>query len=173
VRLRICAGTLGQPHHPSIHKTQGPPANEEVRPGVDSPAPPRGSGAGANLWRLGWGISAAAETHPRPDLAAAIGIRDSNRLLTFPLMRKSEVTCPECKAGYRRIELVSRVGTKGEFRCLLCDHLLEVFDGSSEVAIRPHRPARKDIRVRPPTEAALLLLLGMKHRLLRLQICDQ
>ncbi len=52
------------------------------------------------------------------------------------LMRKSDVTCLECKAGYRRIELVSRVGTKGEFRCLLCGHLLEVFDGSTEVALR-------------------------------------
>jgi transposase-like protein len=51
-------------------------------------------------------------------------------------MLKSDVTCPECKAGYRRIELVSKKGTKGEFRCLLCDHVLEVFDGSTEVAIR-------------------------------------
>jgi hypothetical protein len=27
-------------------------------------------------------------------------------------------------------------GTKGEFCCLLCDHLIGVFDGSTEVAIR-------------------------------------
>jgi len=47
-------------------------------------------------------------------------------------MRKSDVT----KAGYRRIELVSRPGTKGEFHCLLCDYVLEVFDGLTEVAIR-------------------------------------
>jgi transposase-like protein len=51
-------------------------------------------------------------------------------------MRKSDVTCPKCHAGYRRIELASPPGVKGEFRCLLCDHLLEVFDGSTEVAIR-------------------------------------
>ena len=51
-------------------------------------------------------------------------------------MRKSDITCPECHAGYRRIELASRSGTKGEFRCLACGHLLEVFDGSSEVALR-------------------------------------
>jgi predicted Zn finger-like uncharacterized protein len=51
-------------------------------------------------------------------------------------MRKSDVTCPECHAGYRRIELTSRPGTKGEFRCLMCNHLLEVFDGSTDVAIR-------------------------------------
>ena len=44
--------------------------------------------------------------------------------------------CPECRAGYRRIELANRNGTRGEYRCLLCDHTLEVFDGSSEVAIR-------------------------------------
>jgi hypothetical protein len=51
-------------------------------------------------------------------------------------MKKSDVICPNCKAGYRRIELASGVGTTGEFRCLLCDHVLEVFDGSAEIAIR-------------------------------------
>ena len=51
-------------------------------------------------------------------------------------MRKSDVTCPKCKAGYRRIELVSGSRTNGEFRCLVCDRVLEVFDGSAEVAIR-------------------------------------
>jgi transposase-like protein len=51
-------------------------------------------------------------------------------------MRKSDIICPECKAGYRRIELATPKGTKGEYRCLLCDHVLEVFDGTREVAIR-------------------------------------
>jgi transposase-like protein len=51
-------------------------------------------------------------------------------------MRKSDVTCPKCNAGYRRIELMTRSGTRGEFRCLTCDNLLEVFDGSTEVALR-------------------------------------
>jgi predicted Zn finger-like uncharacterized protein len=51
-------------------------------------------------------------------------------------MKKSDVTCPECKAGYRRIELVSVGGPMGEFRCLLCNHVLEVFDGRTEVALR-------------------------------------
>jgi transposase-like protein len=50
-------------------------------------------------------------------------------------MRKSDVTCPECRAGYRRIELMTRPGTRGEFRCLTCGYLLEVFDGSHEVAL--------------------------------------
>jgi len=51
-------------------------------------------------------------------------------------MRKSDVSCPNCSAGYRRIELTTRRGKKGEFRCLTCNHLLEVFDGANEVALR-------------------------------------
>ena len=58
-------------------------------------------------------------------------------------MRKSDVTCPECKAGYRRIELASGPGTNGEFRCRICDHLLESLDGSREVAIRLTVPPEK------------------------------
>ena len=55
---------------------------------------------------------------------------------TIAGMRKSDVTCPNCKAGYRRIELMTRPGNRGEFRCLTCNHLFEVFDGSTEVALR-------------------------------------
>jgi hypothetical protein len=51
-------------------------------------------------------------------------------------MKKSDIICPNCSAGYRRVELASGHGSKGEFRCLLCDQVLEVFDGTSEVAIR-------------------------------------
>jgi hypothetical protein len=51
-------------------------------------------------------------------------------------MKKSDLTCPACHAGYRRIELTSRPGVKGEYRCLLCDEVLEKFDGSTDVAIR-------------------------------------
>jgi transposase-like protein len=51
-------------------------------------------------------------------------------------MKKSDVICPKCHAGYRRIELATRKGTPGEYHCLLCDQLLEVFDGSREIAIR-------------------------------------
>ena len=54
----------------------------------------------------------------------------------FPRMKRSDVICPKCNAGYRRIELTSRPGVRGEYRCLLCDQLLEVFDGSTDVAIR-------------------------------------
>ena len=51
-------------------------------------------------------------------------------------MKKSDLTCPNCHAGYRRIELTSRPGVKGEYRCLLCNEVLEKFDGSTDVAIR-------------------------------------
>ena len=51
-------------------------------------------------------------------------------------MKKSDLTCPVCHAGYRRIELTSRPGVKGEYRCLMCDEVLATFDGSTDVAIR-------------------------------------
>jgi transposase-like protein len=51
-------------------------------------------------------------------------------------MKKSDVICPKCNAGYRRLELVSGSGTKGQFNCLVCNRVLEVFDGSSEIALR-------------------------------------
>jgi hypothetical protein len=54
----------------------------------------------------------------------------------YSAMRKSDVICPKCNAGYRRIELVSVGGSRGQFHCLLCHHLLEEFDGSTEVALR-------------------------------------
>jgi transposase-like protein len=63
------------------------------------------------------------------------------------IMRQSDVTCPKCHSGYRRIELVSRKGSKGEFHCVSCDQVLEVFDGSTYVAIRLTVQPRKDVRV--------------------------
>jgi DNA-directed RNA polymerase subunit RPC12/RpoP len=54
----------------------------------------------------------------------------------IPPMKKSDITCPTCQAGYRRIELTSRPGVKGEYRCLLCNEVLEKLDGSTDVAIR-------------------------------------
>ena len=54
----------------------------------------------------------------------------------IPRIQKGDITCPECNAGYRRIELSTRKGTRGEYRCLLRNHVLEIFDGSTEVAIR-------------------------------------
>jgi hypothetical protein len=51
-------------------------------------------------------------------------------------MKKSDVTCPDCFAGYLRIELEFRKGLPGQYKCLVCDRLLEVFDGSREIAYR-------------------------------------
>jgi predicted Zn finger-like uncharacterized protein len=66
----------------------------------------------------------------------SVGLENCSPARHTPKMRKSDVICPKCHAGYRRIELASRRGAGGEFRCLLCDQVLEVFDGSTEVAIR-------------------------------------
>jgi hypothetical protein len=38
--------------------------------------------------------------------------------------------------GYRRIELASKSGTIGAYRCLVCDRAPEVFEGKTEVASR-------------------------------------
>ena len=51
-------------------------------------------------------------------------------------MRRGDVICPQCNASFRRIELATRRGKAGEFRCSLCDRVLEVFDGSTEIAYR-------------------------------------
>ena len=52
------------------------------------------------------------------------------------LMKKGDRICPDCKAGYRRMELQSRNGMVREFRCSLCDCLPEITDGSTEIAYR-------------------------------------
>ena len=64
------------------------------------------------------------------------GLETETGLMHIRRMRKSDIICPKCSAGYRRVELTSRGGSKGEFRCLLCDHVLETFDGTTDVAIR-------------------------------------
>ena len=51
-------------------------------------------------------------------------------------MKKGDVICPECSAGYRRIELDSKRGAAGNYKCLVCDRVLEEFDGSHEIAYR-------------------------------------
>ncbi|WP_245283981.1 MJ0042-type zinc finger domain-containing protein [Bradyrhizobium sp. Cp5.3] len=51
-------------------------------------------------------------------------------------MEKGDIICPKCGAGFRRITLSSLTGEAGEFRCSICDHLLEVFDGSRAVVYR-------------------------------------
>jgi uncharacterized Zn finger protein len=51
-------------------------------------------------------------------------------------MRKSDVTCFECGAGFRRIELASGRGSEGQYRCPACGTVLEAFDGHNLVAYR-------------------------------------
>jgi transposase-like protein len=51
-------------------------------------------------------------------------------------MLKSDVTCPKCRAGFRRLELTSVRGSKGQYHCPTCNTVLEVFDGGSGVFYR-------------------------------------
>ncbi|WP_024513121.1 MJ0042-type zinc finger domain-containing protein [Bradyrhizobium sp. ARR65] len=51
-------------------------------------------------------------------------------------MKKGYVICPNCHAGFRRIELSSLRGSVGDYRCPLCKELLERFDGSKHIAYR-------------------------------------
>ncbi|MHC2335855.1 hypothetical protein ACVIW0_005144 [Bradyrhizobium sp. USDA 4454] len=51
-------------------------------------------------------------------------------------VRKADVTCACCGAGFRRLELWSEPGTKGEYHCPVCDYLLEAFDGTNLIAYR-------------------------------------
>ncbi|MEW6643029.1 MAG: hypothetical protein AB1586_21170 [Pseudomonadota bacterium] len=51
-------------------------------------------------------------------------------------MKKGDVTCPDCYAGYRRIELESRKGRAGHYKCQVCERILEIFDGSRGIAYR-------------------------------------
>ena len=59
-------------------------------------------------------------------------------------MKVDDINCGDCNAGFRRIELSSRRGAPGQYRCPICDGLVEVLDGSNEVAYRlVVFPARK------------------------------
>lgn len=60
-------------------------------------------------------------------------------------MKKGDVTCTECGAGFRRIELSSLPGTEGEYCCAACGHLLEKFLGDRLVEYR--------LTVQPPIKA--------------------
>ena len=51
-------------------------------------------------------------------------------------MRMGSAVCSKCRAGFRRLELESEPGSKGEYRCPLCDNLLETFDGNKLIAYR-------------------------------------
>jgi hypothetical protein len=63
------------------------------------------------------------------------------------VMKKSDVTCSECGAGFRRIELWSQPGEKGEYRCPGCDCSLKVFDGTKLIVYRlTIEPCTRSIR---------------------------
>ena len=51
-------------------------------------------------------------------------------------MKIGGVTCPQCHAGFRRIELSSLPGIGSEYRCPICHQILETFDGSKAIAYR-------------------------------------
>jgi hypothetical protein len=51
-------------------------------------------------------------------------------------MKKSDVFCSECGAGFSRLELWSQPGEKDEYHCPLCDRPLERFDGTKLIAYR-------------------------------------
>jgi transposase-like protein len=51
-------------------------------------------------------------------------------------MKKGDVTCNQCGAGFRRLELASAPATKGEYHCPACGEILEKFDGNAFVAYR-------------------------------------
>jgi len=51
-------------------------------------------------------------------------------------VKKSDVICSQCGAGFRRIELTSQAGTPGQYRCPTCQTVLETFDGRHMVAYR-------------------------------------
>jgi hypothetical protein len=88
------------------------------------------------------GIAAVAELSQKiagpPDIffeIAALAPATAHGLAGCP-MKETDVICPTCSAGYQRIQLESRQGRPGEYHCLICDHVLEVFDGTVEVAHR-------------------------------------
>ncbi|MDH6258386.1 hypothetical protein [Bradyrhizobium sp. BR13661] len=51
-------------------------------------------------------------------------------------MKKNDVTCPACGAGFRRLELATPPANSGEYRCPACDEVLETFEGKAFIAYR-------------------------------------
>jgi rubredoxin len=51
-------------------------------------------------------------------------------------MKKDDVECPHCHAGFRKIEVSSMKGEPGEYRCPVCDSIVDLNIGSNFVAYR-------------------------------------
>ena len=66
-------------------------------------------------------------------------------------MRKGDVQCPHCRAGFLRIELASMRGEPGEYRCPTCDARLEKMSGITYVAYRLTVPPERAITDAPRT----------------------
>jgi hypothetical protein len=136
----------GIPHHRALRRIQRSERSHVRRP---FPSP-------FNPWLISWAyylldsarvafhVKAAAVCHSAAAFSLGVAGPDCspgmlelwNRDGSFAGMRSSDIICPECTAGYRRIEVASGNRTTGEYRCQLCDHVLEVFDTANEVAIR-------------------------------------
>lgn len=69
-------------------------------------------------------------------IALAVFLHSWHRLGERTNVRKADVTCACCGAGFRRLELWSEPGAKGEYHCPVCDYLLEAFDGTNLIAYR-------------------------------------
>jgi DNA-directed RNA polymerase subunit RPC12/RpoP len=70
-------------------------------------------------------------------------------------MKKDDVACSECGAGFRRLESPFVSGAEGEYHCPACGELLEKFDGSKLIASRSSLRS-KAFESRPPQLAASL-----------------
>jgi hypothetical protein len=67
-------------------------------------------------------------------------------------MKKGSATCTKCGAAFRRLELSSQPGSKGEYRCPACHNIIEVLDGSNLVVYRPNiqpKPRRRAAKRKP------------------------
>lgn len=62
-------------------------------------------------------------------------------------MKKGDVTCSACGAGFRRLELATIPANHGEYRCPACDEIVEKFDGHAFIAYRMTiQPSMKAVR---------------------------
>jgi hypothetical protein len=57
-------------------------------------------------------------------------------------MRKGDVLCPKCNAGFWRIELSSLRGTEGDYHCPLCDQRRRLYRDRSSADDPTHEGQR-------------------------------
>lgn len=71
----------------------------------------------------------------RPDFRSTRA-KEPHQYFYGAYMKKNDVTCPACGAGFRRLELATPPAIQGEYRCPACDEVVETFDGSMFIAYR-------------------------------------